>query len=152
MSADMNKNTTRRMVEEVFNKGKLSVIQEICLPNVLLHDPIVPNGEVRGQDGFSQYVSIFRTAFPDLNLTIEDQIVQGDEVVTRYIARGTHRGDLMGIAPTGKKVTVTGMVLDRYSHGKLIESWNQTDNLGLMQQLGVVPATAQSETPARARR
>lgn len=151
MSVEMNKTGSRRIFEDVFNKGKLAVIQEICLPNYLVHDPGVPNKEVRGHDGFSQYVNIFRTAFPDLSLTIDDQIAQGDEVVTRYTAHGTHRGDLMGIAPTGKKITVTGIILDRYSNGKLAESWNHSDYLGMMQQLGVVPAMAGAQTAGRGR-
>ncbi len=80
------------------------------------------------------------TAFPDLHLTIEDEIAEGDKVVTRVTARGTHQGSFMGIRPTGKRAVVTGIVIDRFANGKTVEAWNNLDDLGLLQQLGVIPA------------
>jgi predicted ester cyclase len=79
------------------------------------------------------------TAFPDLHFTIEDQIAEGDKVVNRVTARGTHLGDFRGIPPTGKQVTVAGITIDRIAGGKLVESWTSWDFLGILQQLGVVP-------------
>ncbi len=150
MSPEENKAVSRRLIEDVFTKGKLSLIHELCLPNLVLHDPSVPGGEVRGPDQFTQLVNVYRTAFPDLNCTIDDQIAQGEEVVTRYTVRGTHRGDFMGTPPTGKKINLSGITIDRYSSGKIAESWNVTDSLTLLQQIGVVPVMA-GQTSSRVR-
>jgi predicted ester cyclase len=91
-----------------------------------------------------QFITANRAAFPDLRLTIEDQIAEGDKVVTRFTARGTHRGKLPGIAPTGKQVTTTAIIINRYTGGKIAESWINGDILGLLQQLGVIPRMAQA--------
>jgi len=90
-----------------------------------------------------QFVSMYLTAYPDTHFTIEDQIAEGDTVVTRWTARGTHKGPLMGIPPTGKQVTVTGISIGRVVNGKTVEGWSNYDTLGMMQQLGVVPAPGQ---------
>jgi predicted ester cyclase len=82
-------------------------------------------------------------AFPDLNITIEDQIAEGDKVVTRWVGRGTQQGELQGIPPTGKQATTSGIAIDRIVSGKLVETWDQFDALGMMQQLGVVPTPEQ---------
>ena len=87
---------------------------------------------------------MYRSAFPDMQLTIEDQIAEGDKVVTRWTARGTHQGELMGIPPTGKQATVTGITVGRVANGKFVESWSNFDALGMMQQLGVVPVPGQT--------
>jgi predicted ester cyclase len=96
---------------------------------------------------------MYRIAFPDLELTIEDQVAEGDEVVTRFTARGTHRGELMGIPPTGRKVVVTGISIDRLVNGKTVESWTNYDVLSMMQQLGIIPMPsapeAREEQPVR---
>ncbi len=84
-------------------------------------------------------IGMFRAAFPDLNITIDDQVSEGDKVVTRYTFRGTHKGDLMGIAPTGKQVTTIGISIERFVDGKVVERWEVFDQLGMMTQLGVVP-------------
>ncbi len=81
---------------------------------------------------------MFRNAFPDLHFTVEDMLAEGDRVASRYTARGTHRGELMGLPPTGRQVTEVGIVISRLAEGKLVEDWHSPDNLGLMQQLGVV--------------
>jgi predicted ester cyclase len=85
---------------------------------------------------------MFRAAFPDLHLTVTDQFEEGDKLVSRWTATGTHKGELMGIAPTGTHVTVTGITIGRFQSGKLVESWENGDTLGLLQQLGVVPVLA----------
>jgi steroid delta-isomerase-like uncharacterized protein len=137
------KGITRRMVEEVLNKGRLDVIDEIIAPGYVGHDPALPQ-DVVGPNGERELVRGYRAAFPDLTLTIDDQIAEGDRVVTRWTARGTHSGDLWGIAATGKEVTVTGTAIDRIEDGRIVESWSHWDALGLMQQLGVVRAMAQA--------
>jgi len=92
-----------------------------------------------GTAGIKQFISIYRTAYPDTHFTVEDQVAEGDKVATRWTATGTHRGELMGIAPTGKRVTVTGIAITRVTNGKIVETWNNFDALGQLQQLGVIP-------------
>ena len=137
MSAEENKAIARRLFEGVWNQGKLDVADEILAADYVFHAP-VPR-EVRGPEGFKQFVSMYRTAFPDVQYTIEDQIAEGDKVVTRWTCTGTHTGELMGIPPTGVQVTVTGIVIGRIAGGKIVEDWGNWDALGMLQQLGVVP-------------
>jgi len=137
MSTEDNKANARRFIEEVWNRGNLAVIDEITSPNYVDHDPAMT---VQGIEGLKQFVSMYLTAYPDTHFTIEDQIAEGDTVVTRWTAHGTHKGPLMGIPPTGKQVTVTGITIDRFANGKGVESWVNYDALGMMQQLGVVPS------------
>ncbi|MBI1924864.1 ester cyclase, partial [Candidatus Poribacteria bacterium] len=135
---EANKALDRRVFEEVFNQGKLSVVNEIFSPNYLRHEP--PNPEqVLGVEGFKQFVTAFLTGFPDLHLTMEEQIAEGGNVVPRFTFRGTHTGEFLGIPPTGKKVMITGISIHRFADGKLVESWTKIDQLGLLQQLGVIP-------------
>ncbi len=136
MSTEENKAIDRRFTEEVWNRGNLAVVDELMSADYNGHDPMMP----AGSEGFKQYVLMYRSAFPDVHLTIEDQIAEGDTVVSRWTARGTHKGELMGIPPTGKQVTVTGMNIERVANGKLVEGWSNYDTLGMLQQLGVVPA------------
>ncbi len=140
MSTEENKALSRRLIEEVWNQGNLAVIDELIAPNYVDHDP---TGPIQGPEGMKQFVSMYLTAYPDTHFTIEDQIAEGDRVVTRWTARGTHKGPLMGIPPTGKQVTVAGISIDRVVNGKLVEDWTSYDALGMMQQLGVVPAPGQ---------
>jgi steroid delta-isomerase-like uncharacterized protein len=135
--SEENKAIARRIFEEVW-KGKLDVADEILEAN----DVAVAHGlgvELPPGEGFKQFVSIYRSAFPDVHFTIEDQIAEGDKVVTRWTARGTHKGELMGIPATGKQVVVTGISINHFVGGKSVEAWNNWDGLGMMQQLGVVP-------------
>jgi steroid delta-isomerase-like uncharacterized protein len=134
-----NKAIVRRSMEELFSDGKLEVAYEVFAPDYVGHDPLLTE-DIRGPEGFEQFVRLYRTAFPDLKLTIEDQVADGDRVATRFTARGTHRGDLMGIAATGAKVTITGISIDRMRDGKSVETWTNYDALGMLQQLGLVLA------------
>lgn len=99
-----------------------------------------------GREGFKQFVLMYRSAFPDMHITIEDQIAEGDKVVSRWTARGTHQGELMGIPPTGKQATVTGINIERFANGKFVEEWSNFDALGLLQQLGVVTTLGQASS------
>ncbi len=140
MSAE-NKALVRRLFEEIWNKGNLSVADQIFATNYIHHDPSTPDFG-RGPESEKKRATLYRTAFPDLQLAIEDLVAEGDRVVTRWTARGTHRGELRGIAPTGKQFTVTGISIVRLSGGKLVEGWVNWDAQGLMEQLGVRAAAA----------
>jgi predicted ester cyclase len=94
-------------------------------------------------------VTLYRTAFPDMRLTIEDIVAEGETVMARWSCRGTHKGDLSGIAPTGKPFTISGVTIVRLANGKMVEGWVNWDALGLMQQLGVVPELAKAKAVAR---
>ena len=137
-SAENNKAIVQRFIEEVWNKGNLAVIDELCAANFVDYGP-ASTDVTRGLDSLKQSVTMYRTAFPDLQLTVEDMVAVGDKVVTRWTARSTHKGDFMGIAPTNKQTTVTGISIDRIAGGKIEETWEAWDRMALMQQLGVAP-------------
>ena len=143
MSTEENKATFRRYVEEVGNEGNLDLAEEI-FDRYVAHQP---DGSVleRGPEDVKRFMGEFRSAFPDFHSTVEDQIAEGDKVVTRWRMRGTHEGEFRGIAPTGKELDVTGIGIFRFSDGKVVESWDNFDQLGMMQQLGAIPAPEQSE-------
>jgi steroid delta-isomerase-like uncharacterized protein len=135
---EANKKISRRLIEEAFNDGRYDVLDELIAPTYVQHDPSSPTDLV-GIDGLRGFIELYRTSFPDLKITIEEQIAEGDRVVTRWTAVGTHQADLLGIPATGKQATVTGVTIDTIADGKLTESYNNWDTLGLLQQLGVVP-------------
>jgi steroid delta-isomerase-like uncharacterized protein len=136
MSAQDNKNVVRRVFEDAFNKNDLTVLDELVTPRVVYHN--APPGLASGIEGYRQLLTMWRTAFPDAHVTIEDMIGEADKVVTRFTGRGTHKGDFMGIAPTGKRVEVTAITVMRLEGGKVTDEWEQVDMLGIMQQLGAV--------------
>jgi steroid delta-isomerase-like uncharacterized protein len=143
--SEESKAIARRTSDELYSRGNLDVVDEIYAPNAVAHDPNSPE-EIRGPEGIKQLASMFRSAFPDMQVTVEDQIAEGDKVVTRYTVRGTHQGELMGIPPTGNRMEeITGIYMSRISGGKIVEEWYNYDALGMMQQLGVIPAPGQSE-------
>jgi predicted ester cyclase len=110
------------MLEEVFGQGNLAVVEEVLDPGFVCYDPNSEAGEVRGADTIKQEIEWFRNAVPDLTYTVEDQVAEGDKVVTRYTARGTHQGEFFGIAPTGKRIEMSGIQIDRFDEGgKMVE-------------------------------
>jgi steroid delta-isomerase-like uncharacterized protein len=135
--SEQNKVIVRRSFEELLTLGKLDIADEIFAKDYLGHDPAMPT-DIRGPEQFKQFVRMYRTAFPDLRLVVEQQIAEGDLIATRFTATGTHRGELMGIAPTGAKVTVTGISIDRMKDGQSVESWTSYDLFGMLRQLGTV--------------
>ena len=141
MSAEENKAKIRRIYEEVFHKGNMAVADEIIAPNYVLH---VSGQEFKGPEGFKQFAAMFRTAFPDIHITVEDMVAEGDEVSHRISTRGTHKGELMGIAPTGKQIATTGIVISRFAGDKEAEVWASLDMLGMLQQMGVAPPAGQA--------
>ena len=132
--SEQNKAIARRIFDEVASKGNLEVIDELVSPNHVYHsDP-----ELSGIEGQKKLVTRYRTAFPDLVLSVQDQIAEGDKVVTRFTAQGTHRGDLMGTPPTGKQVTATAISIMRFVDNKVVEEWELVDEMGMMRQLGLI--------------
>jgi steroid delta-isomerase-like uncharacterized protein len=141
MSAEENKAITRRINEEVWTNGNLDVIEDVIADDYV-HTIVGVPEPVRGPRGFSELVTMYRNAFPDFHVTTEEQFADGDVVVTRWTAAGTHQGDLMGMGATGKKATAPGIAIDRFAGGKLVAAWVIFDQLGFLQQLGAVPTPA----------
>jgi steroid delta-isomerase-like uncharacterized protein len=140
MSSEQNKAIVRRAFEEPWT-GNLDVVDELIASDYVGHDPASPE-PLRGPDGVKEFVSTYRTAFPDARIAVEQQLAEGDLVATRWSARGTHEGELLGLSPTGKQVTVSGLTMSRLEGGKIVEEFQNWDALGMMQQLGAVPALA----------
>jgi steroid delta-isomerase-like uncharacterized protein len=140
MSVEENKAIVRREIEELFNHtGNLDVAEEVYAPGFVGHDPTMPE-DLQGVEAAKQFAATFRSAFPDLTCTIEDQIAEGDKVVTRWSASGTHQGETEELGPpTGNRMEITGISIERLSDGKVVESWDNYDALGMMQQLGHIP-------------
>ncbi len=143
MSTDENKATFRRYVEEGWARGNVEVADEVFADRYVAHQPD-GSQEERGPEDVKQFLRQYREAFPDLEITVEDQIAGGDKVVTRWASRGTHQGEFRGIAPTGNEVSLTGIGIFRFSEGKVVESWDNFDQLGMLQQLGAIPSQGQS--------
>jgi steroid delta-isomerase-like uncharacterized protein len=136
-----NKEIVRRVVDGVWRDRDLTIIDQLIAEEYVGHDPTQPE-PIQGRDGFRQFVGMYQSAFDDATITIDDQIGEGDQVVTRWTGRGTHTGELMGIAPTGKEVTVSGLTVSRLAGGKIVEEWELIDALGMLVQLGAVPQPA----------
>jgi steroid delta-isomerase-like uncharacterized protein len=137
MSAE-NKALVRRWIKEIWNKGNLAVADEIVATNYVNNDSAAPMPE-SGREGFKKHVTTYRTAFPDLKLSIDDIVSDGNKVTVRWTARGTHKGTLLGIQPTGKGIATTGISVVRLVGGKVAEQWVTWDTLGMMQQFGAIP-------------
>ncbi len=131
-----NKAIARYLTEEVFNKGNLQAVDEIISAAFTHHDPNTREFS-SGPAGYKKFVAGYKKAFPDLQISIQQQIAEADLVVDRWIGQGTHQGELMGIAPTGKQVRITGMTIHRFAEGKIVETWNNFDSLSMVQQLGL---------------
>ena len=138
MTTDANKALYRRWFEEVVTERDLALADALLAPDYVLHFPGMPVPLDR--DGHTQLLGMFHAAFPDWRETVEDVIAEGDRVVIRVTGTGTHQGEFMGAPPTGKRVTATGVGIGRLADGRIVESWAEYDALGLLQQLGVIPA------------
>ncbi len=137
MTAEQNKAIARREIEEFESKGNLAVADEVLGPGYRLHFPGFPPLD---SEGHKQVIGAFHAAFPDLGITVEAQVVEGDRVANHFTLRGTQKGDFQGIPPTGKAVTITGTNIMRFENGRIAELWGYLDAVGMMQQLGVIPA------------
>ncbi len=139
MSTEQNKELVRRLIEEAFNRGNISLIDEFFAPDFVEHEELPP-GIPPGREAPKQLTIMLRNAFPDFKATIDDIMAEGDKVVVRQTWSGTQNGEFMGIPPTGKSVSFGVIDIIRIAGGKLVEHWGQMDSMGMMQQLGVIPA------------
>ena len=134
--SELNKTLARRWFEDLFSRGNLDAANEILSADFVDH---LPREEERGIEELKQYVSSYRTAFPDIQDSVEDIVAEADKVVVRWRSRGTHQGEFLGVAPTGRHVTFTGMRLFRIAENKIAESWVNIDERGLQEQLSTAP-------------
>jgi steroid delta-isomerase-like uncharacterized protein len=137
MPALDNKVIVRRWYVEALNMQNLAVADEI------IADDFVINGEAVGRAGLKQAAMWVRSVFADIHVTIDEMLAEADKVVTRWTARGTHRGTFLGVPPTGKPVILHGIHIDRLAGGMIVERWENADIFGLLQQLGAIPPRGQ---------
>ena len=149
--SEQNKTAVRRLFDELWNKGNLPVAEELIAPTYTYHDALTPDVG-RGPESEKKRVTHYRNAFPDMRLTIEDIIAEGETVVTRWSCRGQHKGELNGIAPTGRQFAISGVTIAHFANGKMVEGYVNWDALGLMQQLGVVPELGKAKAVATSSR
>jgi predicted ester cyclase len=140
--SEANKTAARAFVDEVFNQHNLTAIDRYIAPTYVEHQ--TAPGQSNDLAGFKQMIAMFLKAFPDFHFTIDDMIAEGDKVVVRATLTGTQKGEFMGIAPTGKRVSITSIDIVRLVDGKAVEHWGIEDDLGMMQQLGALPAPGQA--------
>ena len=142
MSAEGNIATSRRIAEEVWTGRNLDLLDELMADDHVNHDPADPE-DVRGRDAFRERVIAYQTAMSDLRVSFDEIFGSGDFVAARWNAAGTNDGELAGMPATGRRIVITGLTIERYDgDGRLAESWDQWDNLGFMQQLGLIPEEA----------
>ena len=141
MSSEENKAKIRRIIEEVANKGNMAVADEVIDKNYVYHGS--GGQEYKGPEGFKQYMAAVRKAFPDVHMTIEDMVAEGDKVVNSVRMKGTFKGEFMGMAPTGKQVDMSMVNVSRFAGNKEAEAWQYIDTLSMMQQLGAAPPEGQ---------
>jgi steroid delta-isomerase-like uncharacterized protein len=134
--SEQNKTLARRWFEDLYSRGDLDAANEILSAGFVDH---LTHGDERGLEELKRYITMYRTAFPDIHDTVEQLVAEGDKVVVRWTSRGTHQGEFMGVAPTGRHVTFTGMRLFRIAENKIAESWVNIDERGLQEQLGTAP-------------
>jgi steroid delta-isomerase-like uncharacterized protein len=134
--SEENKAIGRRVVEEIYGGRNVDAADEIYSADYVDHDPTTPDEMRRGPEGIRQQAAMYHSAFQPLDMRVEDQVAEGDRVVTRWSGRGTHSGELMGVAATGKEVSVKGITIARIADGKIQEEWTDWNALGLMEQIG----------------
>ena len=142
MSSEGNRALGRRLIEEAWNQGKIELVDEILANDYAHHDPTDPDRRTR--EDYKQWLADTRTAFPDLQIRVDDELVDGERIATRWTVTGTHQGDLVEatgtIPPTGRQITVTRITIARFANGKVVETWQAGDSLSFMMQLGLMPA------------
>jgi steroid delta-isomerase-like uncharacterized protein len=138
-----NPSPIRRILDQAFNQGDLAVVDKVLAPDHHAH--ITIGGAPHGPQGLKLMIAIFRAAFPDLRCIVEDEIVEDDRFAVRWSIHGTHQGMFLGNPPTGKQVDVPGIIFGRIENGRIIEDWTLTDQLGILQQLGIVPPSGRRE-------
>jgi len=139
MATEDNKALVRKMVEEVFNRGNMNQVDMFLAPDFVEHEEL-PLGMPRNREGVKLLTAAFRKALPDFKATIEDMVAEGDKVVVRQTWSGTHKGEFMGVPATGNRVSFGVIDIIRIAGGKFVEHWGQMDGMGMMQQIGAIPA------------
>ena len=139
MSQQDNITATKQFGEAV-NSGNLNVFHDVMAPAVVDHDPAPEQGP--GPEGFMHFFSVFRTAFPDLNIIVDHMVTDDDNVAIAYTVTGTHQGDFLGVPATGRRISARGMQIARFQNGQIVERWGSSDQLGILQQIGVNPIAA----------
>jgi len=142
VSTEQNKALVRQLVEEVFNRGNVSRVDEFMAPDFVDHEGVP--GYPPTREGFKQSIPMLRSGMPDFNATIDDVVAEGDRVVIRMTWRGTQTGEFMGMSPTGKSISVGVIDIFRIAGGKVVEHWGLMDSMAMMQQLGAMPAPGHS--------
>ena len=144
MSTEDNKALARRYIEEVFNQKNLTLVDELNSPDFVFHNA---STTIQGREPYKAYLSMILTAYPDLHMTIEDMIAEGDKVVTRLTAYGKHAGDMFGIQATDNDLEMKAVAIHRVVDGQIVEHWSCKDELGFLQQLGVIPRSEPAAPP-----
>jgi steroid delta-isomerase-like uncharacterized protein len=140
MPTPNNKAVVHRWFEEVWNQGREATIDELFATDGVTIGLGESDVEVRGPSQFKTFFYNLRTAFPDLHITIEDTLAEGEKVAVRLKIEGTHKGEGIGLSPTGRRISIAGIVIIRFADGKFVEAWNSWDQLGMLRQIGVIPA------------
>jgi steroid delta-isomerase-like uncharacterized protein len=136
-----NKALVRRAFDDVWNEGNLELVDVLFAATYISHDPGNPH-QAPGSQGVKEYAAMARAEWPDLHFSVEEQIAEGDLVASRWTLRGTHQREVAGVAATGRQVTATGTSISRIATGRIAEDWIQWDKLGILQQIGAIPAPA----------
>jgi steroid delta-isomerase-like uncharacterized protein len=141
MSAQENKEKMRRLLEEAFGEGKTELVDELLHSDFVCYDPNSESGEIRGADAIKGEIEYFHSAVPDLSWRVVDQIAEGEKVVTRWEASGTHQGEFFGVPGSGRRIEMSGIQIDRFDEesGKVVEEWPEYDLLGAIKQIGAIP-------------
>jgi len=142
MSTEENKAIARRWVEEIWDKGSVAAMDELLAANFVFN--YAAPGGASDREGYERTVTMYHTVSPDMHYAVDDIVTEGDKVAVRWTGQGTHKGDLMGIAPTGKQVTITGISILRIAGGKIVEEWGEMNLLGALQELGTFPPPSQA--------
>lgn len=143
MSADLRE-LSNRLLDEVWNKRNLDLIDELISPDFVIHDPNNASSG-KGPEGYKKFVHAYLTAFPDTQLTVRDHVADDSTVATRWTATGTHQGALNGIPASGRRIVIEGISFSKAVDGKFVESWSTWDSLNVLQQMGVVPTSSQMQ-------
>jgi predicted ester cyclase len=126
-----------RAVFDIWSTGEIERLDELVARDVVHHDPYDPNA-ADGLGGMKRTIELNRRAFPDMRLSVEDQVAEGDKVVTRWSGQMTHLGELGGAAPTGNRVTISGITIDRFEDRRIVEAWRSMDMLGVLRGIGAL--------------
>ena len=143
--SEQNKAIVRRWFEEVWNQGREATVDELLAANGVAHGLGDTEQDVRGPAQFKPFAANLRGALPDLHISVDDLVAEGDRVAVRITLTGTHTGHGLGVAPTGRKVTIQGIIILRILNGQLIEGWNSYDQLGLLRQIGALPGLGEPD-------